>query len=63
MKKTLRKMQLSRETLRLLDTSDLKGADGAAVAGGSFDPTCQSRCFVCPETWPINTGDNTFQLG
>jgi hypothetical protein len=59
MKKTMRKLQLSRETLRLLDNSDLKGADGGAVTGGgSFDPTCQSRCFVCPETWPVLTTDN-----
>jgi hypothetical protein len=38
--------------------TDLKGADGGAVAGGSFDPACQSRCYVCPETWPVLTTDN-----
>jgi hypothetical protein len=57
MKKTMRKLLLSRETLRLLDRSDLKGAAGGAV-GGSFDPTCQSRCYVCPETWPVLTTGN-----
>ncbi|HEX4498167.1 MAG TPA: hypothetical protein VIE43_21000 [Thermoanaerobaculia bacterium] len=59
MKKTMRKLQLSRETLRLLVTTDLKGADGGAATGGeSFDPTCQSRCYVCPETWPVLTVDS-----
>ncbi len=58
MKKTMRKLQLSRETLRLLDRSDLKSAEGGAAGGGSFDPTCQSRCYVCPETWPVLTTGN-----
>jgi hypothetical protein len=58
MKKTVRKMTLSRETLRVLDRSDLKGADGAALPGGSFDPTCMTRCFICPvtRTTTIETG-------
>jgi len=65
MKKTLRKLTLSRETLRQLDPSRLKDAEGGAVAqgrqigGGSMDRTCQSLCFVCPETWPVNTQANT----
>ena len=52
MKKKIGKMTLSRETLRRLEPANLKEAEGA-LAGGSFDRTCQSLCFVCPETWPI----------
>lgn len=58
MQKKIRKMTLSRETLRLLDGADLKGAAaGQELAqqrmaeAGSMDRTCQSLCFVCPETW------------
>jgi hypothetical protein len=51
MKKTTRKMILSRETLRLLDHSDLRGAGGVAQPV-SFDPTCATRCFWCPVTLP-----------
>ena len=59
MKKSLPKLTLSRETLRRLDESRLENAAGGALqGGGSFDRTCQSLCFVCPETWPINTGLN-----
>ena len=58
MKKTLRKLTLSRETLRQLDSSKLKDAEGgvaqARQAGGSMDRTCQSLCFVCPDTWTVN---------
>jgi hypothetical protein len=52
MKKTTRKMTLSRETLRMLDHSDLRGAEGAAGPPASFDPTCATRCFWCPVTLP-----------
>jgi hypothetical protein len=57
MKKTIRKMALSRETLRMLDRSDLQGAQGGAVRPGtSFDPTCMTRCFICPvEPWTVGT--------
>jgi hypothetical protein len=55
MKKTIRKLTLSRETLRMLDHSDLQGAQGGATigTGESFDPTCMTRCFICPEPWTI----------
>jgi hypothetical protein len=55
MKKTIRKLTLSRETLRLLDHSDLQVAQGGATGtGASFDPTCMTRCFICPvEPWTI----------
>jgi hypothetical protein len=58
MKKNLPKLTLSRETLRRLDESRLESAGGAIQDGGSMDRTCQSLCFVCPETWPIETGLN-----
>ena len=59
MKKSLPKLTLSRETLRRLDESRLENADGGAIQGSdSMDRTCQSLCFVCPETWPIETGLN-----
>lgn len=50
MKKKISKMTLSRETLRRLDPIYLKVA-GAAVEVDN--PTNESRCEVCPETWPI----------
>jgi hypothetical protein len=58
MHKKIRKMTLSRETLRLLDGSALKKATGGqrAAEADSMDRTCQSLCFVCPETWPVVTG-------
>jgi hypothetical protein len=57
MQKKIRKMTLSRETLRLLDGSAMKeAAGGQVVVDGSMDRTCQSLCFVCPETWPVVTG-------
>ena len=59
MKKTFRKMTLSRETLRLLDHSALTGAQGAALAAGSFDPTCMTRCFICPVTRTTLTDTGT----
>jgi hypothetical protein len=62
MKKKLRKITLSRETLRRLDESSLKEAAVGGIAqnaaeAGSWDRTCQSLCFVCPDTW-LNTQDN-----
>ena len=62
MHKKIRKMTLSRETLRLLDGAALKGAAAGLAqqrelgGAGSMDRTCQSLCFVCPETWPVVTG-------
>jgi len=54
MKKKTSKMTLSRETLRRLDPVQLKQADGGVIGGSAEDnPTNQSRCEVCPETWPI----------
>jgi hypothetical protein len=60
MKKSLPKLTLFRETLRRLDESRLENAAGGAIqgGGGSMDRTCQSLCFVCPETWPVETGVN-----
>jgi hypothetical protein len=60
MKKTTRKMKLSRETLRLLDHSDLSGAEGGVrPPGASFDPTCATRCYICPEPWTRTIGGET----
>lgn len=59
MKKSFPKLTLSRETLRRLDESRLRVAGGVLEENvadfGSMDRTCQSLCFVCPETWPVNT--------
>jgi len=64
MKKTFRKMTLSRETLRVLDHSDLRGAEGDARQAGSFDPTCMTRCYICPVTRTTLTGvDDTAVKG
>jgi hypothetical protein len=49
MQKKLRKLNLSRETLRLLDLSNLKEAQGGIGLQGSFDRTCQSLCEVCDD--------------
>lgn len=43
-KTTPRKITLSRETLRTLDTTDLQQAAGAMPPP---DPTLETRCFVC----------------
>ena len=59
MKKTVRKMTLSRETLRVLDHSDLRGAEGIVRQAGSFDPTCMTRCFICPVTRTTLTDTGT----
>ena len=53
MKKKTSKMTLSRETLRRLDPVQLKQADGGVTNGSEDNPTNQSRCEVCPETWQI----------
>jgi len=53
MKKKIGKITLSRETLRRLDAGTLKEAKGA-LRGDSLDPTCQSLCEVCPDTWPVD---------
>ncbi len=49
MKKALRKLTLSRETLHLLDNSHLK----AAAGGASLQDTCSVD--VCPPTFSCRT--------
>jgi hypothetical protein len=47
-KSTTKKLNLSRETLRILEQGTL-----AEVAGGSlYTSDCVSRCIVCPEPEP-----------
>jgi hypothetical protein len=54
MKKKTSKMTLSRETLHRLDPVQLKKADGGVTNGSEVDnPTNESRCEVCPDTWPV----------
>jgi hypothetical protein len=53
MKKTFRKLTLSRETLRNLETPELNHIGGGAKRTES--PTCQTQCdctFSCPENCP-----------
>ena len=47
MKKTLRKLALSKETLRSLTQPESLGVAGAGVSGGS--------CPVCPVTYTCET--------
>lgn len=46
MKKTLRKLNLSRETLRTLDDSGLD-----AAAGGATKNNCPQTGSICEYTW------------
>jgi len=50
MKKTARKLSLSRETVQRLD---VRGGSGAAVAG---DPSCIQSCYL------VSCGDTTCTL-
>src|SRR6201995_4412244 len=49
MQKNVRKMSLSRETLRVLDSTALQQAEGGAlpVQGNTTQRTALSLCFVC----------------
>ena len=48
MKKSLKKLTLSRETISLLGSGQLLGVAGAASGDGEFN----SRCGPCaPDTW------------
>ena len=52
MKKSLRKLSLSRETLRALDNSDLSHAAGAARTNGCPTQTagnCDYTLTTCPD--------------
>jgi hypothetical protein len=55
MQKKVRKMSLSRETLRVLDPSALQQAEGGAlpVQQNTTQRTALSLCFVCNEV-PVN---------
>ena len=56
MQKKVRKMSLSRETLRVLDPSALQQAEGGAVpVQNTTQRTELSLCFVCNEE-PIGGG-------
>lgn len=46
MKRKLKKMSLTRETIRRLNEEGLSAADGGS--GATCDPTLQTICFVCP---------------
>jgi hypothetical protein len=56
MKKNLRKLTLSRETLHQLETADLRGLDGGAAAPPTFAVlACYSQLIptcVCTGTGP-----------
>jgi hypothetical protein len=54
MQKTVRKMSLSRETLRVLDPSALQNVEGGAITvqQNTSQRTALSLCFVCNE-YPI----------
>jgi hypothetical protein len=54
MQKNVRKMSLSRETLRVLDSTALQQAEGGAVTvqQNTTQRTALSLCFVCNE-YPI----------
>ncbi len=57
MQKKVRKMSLSRETLRVLDPSALQRAEGGAMpVQNTTKRTELSLCFVCNEG-PIGGGD------
>jgi hypothetical protein len=56
--KSLKKLNLCRETLRALGTSDLGRIEGGAVLTKlTCDPTCQTNCdctYSCPPVCPIS---------
>jgi hypothetical protein len=54
MKKTLKKLSISRETLQALTSSEAQ-----QVAGGSAEVSCISGCGSCP-TAGGNTGTSRF---
>ena len=46
MKRSAKKLVLSRETIGNLSQRNLSAAVGGS--GASCDPTCNTMCFVCP---------------
>ncbi len=55
-KQKARKLHLNRETLRSLEETSLRQADGAAIVKGSFIKPCTyvvSDCYPC--TGPLDT--------
>lgn len=54
MKKTLGKLSLSRETLRLLENAGLKSAGGARAAEFPDFTSDITNCYICP-VYPVTT--------
>jgi hypothetical protein len=54
MRRKPKKMQLSRETLRSLERTQLRGVVGAVSYACSLDPTTcgNTMCFSCVDTCP-----------
>jgi hypothetical protein len=56
MKRTVKKLKLTKESIRLLDLDQI----GEAVGGNSTDITCKS--FTCGPSWTCPTGYSRCQL-
>lgn len=59
MKKTFKRLQLSRETLGSLDREELRAAFGA-TGGATTSQLCdEASCVGCETTWSGDTWDHT----
>jgi len=54
MKKTLGKLSLSRETLRLLENAGLKSVGGVRAAETPNYTSDSTNCYICP-VYPVTT--------
>ena len=61
MKKTLGKLSLSRETLRLLENAGLKSAGGVRAAEPPDYTSDITNCYICPVPFGGAAGGGSFR--